>query len=745
MYHSEKHKSMKKIYLAKSMAALLLLVFFASCSDEFLKEERDYKKTTGIIYNSYIGARLRVDNIYSLVLPVSGSSATYDYPSSGVADDFSKSTEEYGGLSSFVGHDPLTSPPDYFYNEAKTSRSPWGRIRNCNDAIEGIEGGTLSQAEKEELLGQVYFLRAWVYYRLVTLHGGVPIVDHTQNPMAGEAADLVIPRATTKACVDFICKELDKAAHYLPFSWDNENYGRITAGAALALKSRILLWYASPLFNRKDDVSRWEAAYQAGKNALDTLKLGGFGLAYLDNPGVNASGWAKMFSDYQSPEAVFVTLYNNIIDDGGSTNPYKNNPWENSIRPSNAMGGGGRNTTSQMVDLFPMANGKPAVDENWNPISGNGYDPQFFFYNRDPRFYRTFAFAGVRWAFNGDPTVNGQAYPYKGSDYALWNYVWYKDANKRDSVDLSGLYIQNGYGADGLAGNYKGIYIRKKTDDLDVNSSPLYAPKITTDASGTKKLESIFPASAAPYMEIRYAEVLLNFAEAACGANHGQEALDALRLIRQRVGYTGDCGLDASLASDRRKLFAAILYERQVELAFEGKRFDDMRRWLLWDGGTKFSEVSGAPSTWTLTGFDGNTCSFLGVRPLNGRNRTGMEVAISLSGPGAGIGPDALTGSQTINDIDPILKNGISRPASIDLRTPLTPQLDVLKAFYNTNFVRKSKRVDGDQYYTINYKPYYYFIGLSGSAQTNNSKLAQTIGWQDKMTGTVGTYDPLAE
>lgn len=733
---------MKKKYITSSITALLLsFVVFTSCSDDFLREKRDYKKTTDVIYDSYVGAKLRVDDIYALVLPVSGSSITYDYPSAGASDAFSQSTEEFGGLSSYVGNNPMTSPPDYFYNEAKTSRSPWGRIRNCNDAIEGIQAGSLSEDEKGELLGQLYFLRAWVYYRLVSLHGGVPIIDHTQNPMAGDAANLVIPRATTKQCIDFICSDLDKAANSLPLSWNGENYGRVSAGTALALKSRILLWYASPLFNRSDDKARWNKAYEASKNALDTLQLGGYGLAYLNEPGVNASGWAKMFSDYQSSEAVFVTLYNNVINEGGSTNPYKNNSWENSIRPSNAMGGGGRSTTSQMVDLFPMADGKPAIDKDWQPI--NGYDPQSFFYNRDPRFYRTFAFPGVRWAFKGDPTINGQAYPYKGSDYVLWSYCWYKDTRRRDSTDLSGLYVQSGYGADGLANNYKGIYIRKKTDDLDVNAIPLYAPKTTTDASGQVKLESIFPASAAPYMEIRYAEVLLNYAEAACGADHGAEALAALRQVRRRVGYTGDCGLDESLATDRAKLFAAILYERQVELAFEGKRFDDMRRWLLWDGGSNFAQVDGAPSTWLLTGFGGNTCNYLGVRPLNGRNHTGIEVAVSPTGPGAGIGPDAISGSQTIDDIDPIKK--ANRCAPLDLRNPLTTQLDVLKTFYSANLVRKAKRVDGDQYYTINYRPYYYFIGLASSAQKNNSKLAQTIGWQDVMTGTIGTYDPLAE
>ena len=739
---------MKNINLIKIIIVFALAVTVLNgCNDDFLREKRDFKKTTDVLYQSYIGARLRVDNIYTLCLPASNVGISYDYPSSGISDAFSQSTEEFGGLSSFVGENPMTnSSIDLFYNEAKTSRSPWGRIRNCNDVIENLENPEicpLKQEEKEELLGQVYFFRAWVYYRMVINLGGVPIVDKVQNPLADpdNLVNLIIPRATTKECVEFICKDLDKAAEFLPYSWNSQNWGRVTAGTALALKARLLLWYASPLFNRTDKADRWEAAYEASKAAIEALQQGGFGLAYLDNPGINATGWAKMFAETKNPEAVFVTLYNNVIDEGGSSNPYKNNGWENGIRPSNAMGGGGRTTTSQMVDLFPMADGRPALDKDWNPI--NGYDPDAFFVNRDPRFYRTFAFPGVRWAFKGDPThPDKPTYIYKGTDYTLWNYAWYKDASKRDSVDMKGLYINSGYAADGFGSGYRGIYIRKKSDDLDVNTTPLYVEYKNTSG----ELYNIFRSSAAPHMEIRYAEVLLNFAEAACGANKGAEALEALRLIRKRVGYTGDCGLDESLASDRGRLFAAIIYERQVELAFEGKRFDDMRRWLLWDGGINFNQVANAPGHWTLTGFGGNTCTYLDVSPLNGKIRTGMEIAISMNGPNAGIGEDGVPQGQTLHDIDPFNKAGIARPDALDYRQELEPQITALRTFYNANFVRKAKRVDGGNTYpVINYLPNYYFIGLNSSAQRNNSKLAQTIGWQDVMTGVVGIYDPLAE
>ena len=721
-----------------SVVILGVLTLITACSDDFLVAKQDYTRVTAAIYNDYAGAKGRINDIYSLCLPKSNTDVSYDNPSTGTADLYATSTEEYGGLSDFVSDNVMTntSVPDFFYNEAKTSRSPWGRIRNCNDAIEGIEGGTLPDAQKKELLGQVYFFRAWTYYRLVKVYGGVPIVDHVQNPQAGVSGglDLAIPRSTTKQCIDFLCKDLEKAASYLPLKWDDGNWGRVTAGTALAVEGRARLLYASPLFNRADDLTRWQTAYEVNKRAVDSLNISGFyGLAYLNAPGVNGSGWAKMFTDYQSPEAVFVSLYNNLAPATNGTAPDLTNTWENSIRPTNTGAGGGKGTTAEMVDLFPMASGLPAtdpliVDKNNNSI--NGYNKDIFFKNRDPRFYRTFAFPGVQWTFSGAPKKSAGPYAL-GSKYQLWNYAWYENTTNQTDESYSG------YAADKLATNYKGIYIRKKTDDFAINASPLYVLDTLTATP--------FKRSAAPYMEIRYAEVLLNFAEAACGAGHGTEALTALRLIRQRVGYTGNCGLDDALAGDRQKLFAAILYERQVELAYEGKRFDDMRRWLLWDGGLGQAALK---DTWAVTGFNGNTCTYLGVKPLNGQRRNGMELRVSSSVSGAGIATVGDANDPVFKNTNIVFTNNVKRPQAWNISLADTTasriQRDSIETFYRYNLTRKQRQIDTKDK-VIMYRPEYYIIGLKASAQTNNSTLLQTIGWTDGQKGGMGTFDPLAE
>ncbi len=712
----------KENIFALGLTFIIVTTMLTSCSDDFLKEKKDYSKTTSEVYNDYQGAQGRIDNLYKMCLPDGNSGITAYIPSAGTSDDYSKCTEEYAGLSMYVDEGVIISTtsnlPAYFTVETKTANNVYGRIRNANEIIEGVNAGSLSDSQKKLIIGQALFFRAWTYYRLVKIYGGVPLIDKVQNPGTGDDASegLAVPRSSAKECIDFICNDLAVAATYLPPRWDASNWGRVTAGAALALQGRARLLHASPLFNRADKTDRWETAYQTNKNALDTLRLGGFDLAYLDNPGINAKGWAKMFSEYQTIEAVFITLYNNVAT-SPSVAPEKYNGWERAIRPSNTMpsASGGKVPSAALVDLFPMSDGS-------KPNAGN-YDPNLFMKDRDPRFYRTFAFAGVRWTFKGNPlSAAGDTvkYPYQGPNYALWNYCWYNDETKKNSP------TQGGYGADCFTdAGYKGLYIRKRTDDLDVNSSPLYVDENSNVSTGG------FTRCAAPYMEIRFGEVMLNFAEAACGAGHYGEALDALKLIRQRVGYTAanNYGLDPAIAGNRAKLFEAILYERQIELAFEGKRFDDMMRWMLFDGGVGQGALN---STWVLTGFGGNTCAYLGVQPFNGQRRDNLELRVS-DAVGNGIAPFTAAS-------DPVKS---SRPAAWDLNVSATLPT-ALEDFYRQKLTRKLRQGD-EANKTVQFKPQYYFIGLRDSEQKKNVTLEQNIGWDDAMTNAPGTFDPLVE
>ena len=738
-----------------AVAALLL----TACSDQFLEDKKNYDNATTDIYNYYSGCNGRVNDIYSWCLPQPADLTTgqnYLSVATGSNDMAAKSTEEYSGFSDFVNPEiELTSMgttnavPDFFMGSNNNIQtSVYGRIRNINDCIKGIQGGTLSEEEKEILLGQVYFFRAWCYYNLVKWYGGVPIVTDVLEPVSSSFT----PRSTTKETIEFILSDLDRAAKMLAkktmgSGWSGTDYGRVTTGTALALKGRVLLLWASPLFNRSNDQSRWTTAYTLMKQELDSIKACGYGL-YSTGSNVNGSDFAKQFLVVSSnPEAVFVTLHNNVASDDGLDNQ-RNNGWERGIRPANT-GGGGKNAGLALVELFPMKDGKIPNLNTLDPLDKAGartykdtysklersdyaYDEAAPYMNRDPRFYRTFAFPGFRWAYSGDPTQRDSHNPSydAGKNYVVWNYKWYVSLDDAGNPESG-----NSYSADNLFSSNVGIYVRKKSDDLDVNGSPLY----NYEPLASKGAGPFF--SQAPLIELRYTEVLMNLAEAACGAGHMDEAVQILQQVRQRAGYTAEnnYGLQANLAGDQATCMSAILYERQIEFAYEGKRFDDMRRWMLFDGGTQLPD--GAPASWKVSGWGGNTCTWLGFTPFNGQRRERVEFR---TGNQFGVGTAFWDG-------DPLVKAGVERPAGVDFReADIDTQLTTLKDWYNTNLVPQYKTGDGyDSQHNLEYitfRPKYYLLGLSNGAQNSNVDLPQTIGWQDYNNGGAnGTFDPLAE
>ena len=733
-----------KVMLARLSYAFLssmLLFSITSCSDEFLQEKKNYGQVGAEIYNYYEGAQGRLYDLYSMCLPTV-TNLDWRYPSIGLNDDAAKSTEEYTGFSAFVNPEielssmgGTNSVPDYFMgNSGNIQEAVYGHIRDCNDLIRGVSESSLTQEQKDVVLGQAYFLRAWIYYNLFKWYGGVPLVEEVQNP----TEDAITPRSSAKATYEFVLNDLQRSADMLLAEtsnggWNGSNWGRITSGTALALKGRLMLLWASPLFNRSNDQSRWTNAYNEMKKDLATINACGYDL-YQTGNNVNGSDFAKQFlMSTKNPEAVFVTLYNKTIILTGIDDAAKNNPWERYIRPDNT-GGNGLGAGLMLVQMFPMADGKlPAGLNTYTKLetSSFAYESEYPFMNRDPRFYHTFAFPGFRWAYNGNAAEHDAHNPSDGRNYVLWNYVWYTDLNDQGNPESG-----NSYAADNLLGSKQGIYVRKRSDDLDVNPSPLYEYNPMGWKSGAGPFYS-----AAQLIELRYAEVLLNLAEAACGANDMAYAVEQLKKIRARAGYIAEnnYGLQANLATDQATCMSAILYERQIELAYEGKRFDDMRRWMLYDGGV--NQPSGAPATWKLSGWSGNTCTWLGFKSFNGQRRENIEFRVA----------DKYGVGTTQWDGDPLLKAGTERPAGVNFsKGDLNEQLQSLKEWYQENLVVKQRKGDGrdsqhnDLY--INFRPKYYFLGLSSGAQNQNKSLPQTIGWEDYNNGGAnGTFDPLAE
>lgn len=729
------------IQIGKMVLPAIALCATVSCSDDFLAEKRPFGSFgPEQVYGDWNSVKLRLNYIYQRSLPNAhnGSgqhSREPDLWPVGFPDLLSKCTEEFPGYGDYT--DPAnvwdnTNINKWFYYGV--NESPWKKMRECTDVIVRTnESNSLDQLQKHWVEGQGRFFRATRYFRLFKRFGGLPIIKGLQSTLSSDIDSLSISRNSTKETFDFIIEDLTVAGEYLPVRWEEEvnDWGRITSGAAYALAGYVANYYASPVFNRADDVARWQQAYELNKLALEKLDEGHFGLSYAGSPGKNASNWAKIWcnmmgGDPLSSEAVYLKICNNVNDE----NPI-HNAWEQSIRPSNAAGGGGIEPSAEMVDAFPMADGKRPTE-----VGTYTYDKKLFFLNRDPRFYRTFAFPGTEWRYNGSVSEEmADQCPYmSGQDYKLMNFAWYPTLEEATDT------LKTGYYTDLLGNDGQSIYVRKKSQDYALGESALY---LFDEENG-------FNLNGQPLIAMRYTEVLLNFAEAACGANKLDEAYEALISIRQRVGYKGDCGLDPIIKTDRAKMFEAILYERKIELAYEGKRFDDCHRWMLFDGGTGQETIE---PTWTLTAWSGNTCKYLGVAPLKDVVRHTIELYIDPA--------VHMANKEAVND--PFTTGVLEKPKALTLNEDMTatmetvndetvityadPNVQALAEFYVRNLVRKDVSTMTSEAETGIFPvwdPKLYLMGLQSGDQQNNPGVVQTIGWNSRFGG-MGIFDPLSD
>lgn len=650
---------MNKKILIFAAAALLTAV---GCKKDFLEDMKSYDKYDDSIFENELQTGWYIDRLYNYYF------VGYRNPQQQVVglykDDRSKMTEEIGGdVGKYINPTTtlqLASQADDYYGNSVTAsvqNNPYTRIRFANFLIGRIDiaGDGLSESFKQTAKGQMYLLRALQYFDLVRIYGGVPLVTTVQENSATDEA-IRLPRATSSACFEQIVSDLDSAAALLPMRWGGEanNYGRLTAAGALAMKSRVLLTAASPLFNKDWDNpanERWQKALDASLDAETKLSAAGYGLY-----GSNANDWAEMtFRNDNSfnPEALMVFLLSTTST--GSSG--YNNSWENQVRPTSYKGGGGVSAPKEMLDLFPMADGSRPNADN--------YVDTFFFANRDPRFYRTFAFSGSKWGIKGN------------ENKSTWFYRW-----KDNATSTKVTYYAN-----------------------DQTNSPALVRKMSNPAADSTG----FAFSGTDIFEYRYAELLLNIAE--CYAARGEigNAVNYLGKIRQRVGIPSANNYGIGMPVSRYAALEACLYERRVELAYEGKRFWDLQRWMLYDNIQE----------------SGNSVQKLGLTPINGTKRTGYYWQART------YGKDPLSNADRKIMIDPNAAN-------------FNEEIAKLKAVYQNYFVmtpldQEWDRVNSEAV-TILFRPNYYLSGLSATVLSNNPWLQQTKGWLD-YSGASGTYD----
>ncbi len=660
-----------KTKIFKYLTVALLVVLGVSCSDDFLQEKKNFGQTDDSFYESSTQVDWYISKLYYNFF------SAYTSPSATVVGSFttdqSKLTEETGGIqpliNSTINYTEAVNGSGYYGTtlSATVKNEPYHRIRDINSFLENVDskGAGLDVTFRNQAKGQMYYLRAIQYFDLMRTYGGVPIVTATQTASNTDPS-IQLPRATVSEVVAQIVKDLDMAASLLPGQWNAANYGRFTRGAALAQKSRVLLTAASPLFNKNWDVagdSHWDAALQAGLAAETQLTADGYGLY-----GSTAKDWENMFliDNAFCKEAITVQLLGNST---AVTSLTVSNAWEKGTRPKSQTGASALEAPRQMIDLFPMSNGS-------SPTVANGYNSFLFFKNRDPRFYRTFAFTGSKWTFKEGTTATN----------AIWGYRW-----KKDVAGTVGGYSD---------GNQEGspVYVRKMTNPL------------ASSATGYLPPTDIF--------EYRYAELLLNIAEAYAGKGDITNAIAYIGKVRNRVGIPSANNYGLGILADKYAALRACLTERRIELAYEGKRFYDMQRWMLYNDDAFANN---------------NTCAKLGVTPLNGTQRTGYNLKCI-----------------TVSTADPLLalRNATTFAALVDpdaAKATFDTQITNLAAFYTANFVEEPLDTPMDNNGSgvaqpILWRSNYYIMGLNTSVLTQNPWLKQTIGWKDASGGD-GTYN----
>ena len=443
----------------------------------------------------------------------------------------------------------------------------WYCIRKANVGLKALENGMLVNATQEEkglIAGQLYFFRAWWHFELINWFGGLPYIDK-----AFEANDpLDLPRLTYQECAMKAAEDFRKAADLLPINWDNTAAGkatfnknelRINKVMALAYLGKCYLWAASPLmehgaqtggantYNYNQDFAQ-KAADALGE-LLNLVESGQTQYALAE------FNYSDVYNHTKAPDATtsysdnFYTRKQNWRQPGtveaifrGPSPDYNGSNWNTTkVFGPKVDGVVGHDVvihqpTANAVEMYGMANGLP-ID---HPESG--YDPNFPFKDRDPRFYHDIVFDGFKY-------INGQPETWAHLQYC----ELYEGGNMRDVA----------------TGSRTGYFIQKLV--------PHTCNEIDREYDWGSALHTYLP-----YM--RLADVYLLYAEATAvvGGRDGKSSkcsltsVDAINKLRDRVGaghvdasFTGNAYMDE------------IRRERAVELMFEGHRFNDLQRWLL--------------------------------------------------------------------------------------------------------------------------------------------------------------------
>lgn len=533
---------------------LMLPVVLVSCY--YLDKKPDNLLTENMVWQTRANAESYLNNIYGYMHTSDGG----DYAGMGASDESSVCIGGVNVRQMVAGN--WSAASGYFYN--------WGTyyvgIRQSfvfEANIDKVPAVELSDELKLQYKSENLFLRGWFYWQLLKQYG--PYVKVTTVLSQGEDYNQYA-RAPFDTCVAYINELMNGAAQNLPVTWGSSaNYGRPTKGSCLAVQAQLALLTASPLWNGNSrfaalknqdgaplapaqyDAAKWKTAADAAKAVidLDAYKL----YTNLDNGGAT-------FDPYLSCRDLFLTNWNNEII--LSVNNWSYWGWTKCASP----GPGGYNlynATQNAVDAFCMKNGRTIDDpasgyvENGFASTGgaNSWEHKKgdwnMYANREPRFY-----AYIQ--YNGRPVLPAPTVDDK-------NY-YSSDANKNSTGRIEFYY--NGKSGQKSAGtnNITGYDVLKRINPAD---------NIRNDKAVYR-----------PYIFIRYAEILLDYAEALNEYDPtNADIVKYLDLVRERAGIPGIETVYPSAVGNKEEMRKHLLRERAAELCFEGDRYYTLVRRLL--------------------------------------------------------------------------------------------------------------------------------------------------------------------
>lgn len=545
------------------ICAVAVVCLFASCSDYLDTPSFKVIETDAVWKDPKLINGVLVDLYYNM------QQESFDYWNNTDAWKLQNPTSMSDEAQASFQKTPLWDNGSAIYNYEDGLFNNYSEIYkgiyNCNSFLEQINTASLSDSEKDALRAEVRFIRAWHYFTLVKRFGGVPLITSTSQYSGPESlASLQLPRDKESVIYDYIISEMEAVADLLPTQSQRSSADRyrVTSGAAWALCSRAAIYagaiakYGSlnqtiyPEYNWIVGIDPtlsngyFQKSYNASQKVINQANSGVYRLADYETMFTNTTNGAN-------GEYIFQRQYNVAGSKGHS--------WDKRNAPFSYRGGGwgcGMAPTLEMVEEYEYTDGSAGIlkttDAGGAPIRyDNPYD---IFNDKDPRLFASVYLPGSPCSGTNIEIrrgiINSAGQKISATSQPGDNNDNYTDPVTNKVYALSG---KDGFGYTGdqtKTGFYQKKYFDETLKDMNMEKSQT------------------------PWCVFRLAEMYLNLAEAGVelgGATNEQAALDAVNALRTRAGIKEHTTIDLE----------KVRHERRVELAFEGLRFWDMKRWRI--------------------------------------------------------------------------------------------------------------------------------------------------------------------